>query len=94
VKIFRRVVLPLILPGVQAGMLFGLILSFDDVSVSLFLVDAKTVTLPLAIMSYLQYSFDPSVAAISAMLIGLTVAVVAVLERRVGLKQVMGGNTP
>jgi putative spermidine/putrescine transport system permease protein len=94
VKKFRRVVLPLILPGVQAGMLFGLILSFDDVSVSLFLVDAKTVTLPLAIMSYLQYSFDPSVAAISAMLIGLTVAVVAVLERRVGLKQVMGGNTP
>jgi putative spermidine/putrescine transport system permease protein len=87
---FRRVVLPLILPGVQAGMLFGLILSFDDVSVSLFLVDAKTVTLPLAIMSYLQYSFDPSVAAISAMLIGLTIAVVAVLERRVGLKQVMG----
>lgn len=88
---FRLIVFPLIRQGVLAGMLFGVILSFDDVSVSLFLVDARTVTLPLAIMSYLQYSFDPSVAAISSMLIGLTVIAVVLLERRVGVKQIFTG---
>jgi putative spermidine/putrescine transport system permease protein len=88
---FRQIILPLIRPGVVAGMLFGFILSFDDVSVSLFLVDARTVTLPLAIMSYLQYNFDPSIAAISSMLIGLTVVVVVVVERRLGMKQLFTG---
>jgi putative spermidine/putrescine transport system permease protein len=88
---FREVVLPLIRPGIVAGMLFGFILSFDDVSVSLFLVDARTVTLPIAIMSYLQYSFDPSVAAISSMLIVLTFVVVVVIERRMGVKQLFTG---
>jgi putative spermidine/putrescine transport system permease protein len=88
---FLQVILPLIRPGVVAGMLFGFILSFDDVSVSLFLVDARTVTLPLAIMSYLQYNFDPSIAAISSMLIGLTVVVVLVVERRLGMKQLFTG---
>jgi putative spermidine/putrescine transport system permease protein len=88
---FRKVVLPLIRPGIVAGMLLGFILSFDDVSLSLFLVDARTVTLPIAVMSYLQYSFDPSVAAISAMLIGLTFVIVVVIERRMGMKQLFTG---
>ena len=60
-------------------------------SVSLFLVDARTVTLPLAIMSYLQYNFDPSIAAISSMLIGVTIVVVFVVERRLGMKQLFTG---
>jgi putative spermidine/putrescine transport system permease protein len=89
---FREIVLPLIRPGIVAGMLFGFILSFDDVSVSLFLVDARTVTLPIAIMSYLQYSFDPSVAAISSMLIGLTFVVIVAIERRMGMKQLFTGQ--
>ena len=46
-----QVILPLIRPGVGRGMLIGVLPSFDDVSGSLFLVDARTVTLPLAIMS-------------------------------------------
>jgi putative spermidine/putrescine transport system permease protein len=88
---FRTVLLPLVKPGILAGAVFGLILSFDDVSVSLFLVDARTTTLPLAIMSYLEYSFDPSVAAISSMLIALTLGVALLLERGFGLKRLLTG---
>jgi putative spermidine/putrescine transport system permease protein len=85
------VLFPLIRPGVLAGLVFGLILSFDDVSVSLFLVDSRSTTLPLAIMSYLEYSFDPSVAAISAMLIAVTLTVAVLLERGFGLKRLLAG---
>jgi putative spermidine/putrescine transport system permease protein len=89
---FFHIILPLIRPGVVAGMLFGFILSFDDVNVSLFLVDTRTTTLPISIMAYLQYSFDPSVAAISSMLIGLIFVLTIVLERWFGLKRLFTGQ--
>jgi putative spermidine/putrescine transport system permease protein len=91
-QVFYRIILPLIKPGVVAGMIFGFILSFDDVNVSLFLVDTRTVTLPISIMSYLQYSFDPSVAAISSMLIVLIFSLTIVLERWFGLKRLFTGH--
>jgi putative spermidine/putrescine transport system permease protein len=89
-RTFWHVTLPLIRPGVAAGMIFSFIISFDNVPVSLFLTDARTPTLPLAMMSYLEYNFDPSVAAISAMLIGVSVGASVVLERVFGLKRVLG----
>jgi putative spermidine/putrescine transport system permease protein len=91
-QVLLKIILPLIRPGIVAGMIFGFILSFDDVNVSLFLVDARTTTLPISVMSYLQYSFDPSVAAISSLLIGATFIITIVLERSFGLKRLFAGN--
>jgi len=87
VQVLWRIVLPIVMPGIVAGMIFGFILSFDDVNISLFLVDARTITLPISIMSYLQFSFDPSVAAISTILIGITFVSTLLLERLFGLKR-------
>jgi putative spermidine/putrescine transport system permease protein len=87
-----KIVLPIIRPGIVAGMIFGFILSFDDVNISLFLVDARTITLPISIMSYLQFSFDPSVAAISTILIGITFVSTLLLERLFGLKRLFAGG--
>ena len=89
-RTFWHVTLPLIRPGIAAGTIFSFIISFDNVPVSLFLTDARTNTLPLAMMSYLEYNFDPSVAAISAMLIGLSVGASLLLEHLFGLKRVLG----
>jgi putative spermidine/putrescine transport system permease protein len=90
VKTFFLVTLPLIRPGLIAGAIFSFILSFDDVTVSLFLIDARTGTLPIAIMSYLEYSFDPSVAAISSLMIIVTLVLALSLERLFGLKRLLG----
>ena len=89
-KSFFLVTLPLIRPGVIAGAIFSFILSFDDVAVSMFLIDARTGTLPIAIMSYLEYNFDPSIAAISSLLIIVTLAMAIGLERLFGLKRLLG----
>jgi putative spermidine/putrescine transport system permease protein len=91
-QILWKVVLPIIRPGIVAGMIFGFILSFDDVNISLFLVGSRTVTLPISIMSYLQFSFDPSVAAISTLLIGITFVSTLLLERLFGLKRIFAGG--
>lgn len=89
-RVFRHVTLPLIRPGLFAGCAFAFILSFDNVSVSLFLVNQKTPTLPLAIMNYVEYNFDPGVAAVSATMVILSLAVAWLVERWVGIRKVLG----
>jgi hypothetical protein len=54
-------------PGIIAGMIFAFLQSFGDVPISMFLIDPRNNTLPLAIMAYLEYNIDPTVAAISAL---------------------------
>jgi len=87
---FRIITLPLIWPGLLAGALFALVVSFDNVSVSLFLTSARTNTLPLSILNYVEYNYDPSIAALSTMLVCLSLLAAVVLERLVGLRRVVG----
>jgi len=89
--VFWRVTLPMIRPGVMAGALFAFVISFDNVPVSIFLADAKTTTVPLAIMTYLEWNYDPSVAAASSIVIISMLTFAMVLERLAGLKKVVGG---
>lgn len=87
---FWRVTLPLILPGVSAGAVFAFIVSFDELTVTLFVTGPKLVTLPIRIYNHITYITDPLVAAISATLVFLTIGVVLVLERLVGLDRLLG----
>lgn len=89
-QVLRYITLPQLKGSILAGAILSFILSFDDVSVSLFLGSAQTTTLPIAIMSYMQYNFDPSIAAISAMLIVATLVVALLVERFIGLKKILG----
>jgi putative spermidine/putrescine transport system permease protein len=88
-QIFFEVTMPLIRPGMVAGALFAFVMSFDNVPVSVFLADASTTTLPLAIISYLEYNFDPSVAAISSLVIVVMLLLAVALERLAGLRRVI-----
>src|SRR5262249_10233665 len=81
---FFTVTLPLIRPGVAAGALFSFIVSFDNVPVSIFLLGAGQITLPVKIFSAIEYGVDPSIAAISTMLIAFTAVGLAAAERWVG----------
>lgn len=89
-SILTRITLPVLKPAIFAGAAFGFIISFDDAAVSIFLINSETSTLPLAIMSYMQYNFDPSIAAISSMLIAITLAGALFIERVFGLKKFLG----
>jgi len=84
-RTFTKVLLPLLRPGIVVACLFAFIISFDNFNLSIFLINANTVTLPVRILTYLQFQFDPSVAAISTVLLAGTVLVLAVAERTVGL---------
>jgi putative spermidine/putrescine transport system permease protein len=85
-RTFVEVTLPLIRPGVLAGAIFAFIVSFDQFPVSLFLVAPGRETLPITLFNYLKYDLDGTIAAASMVSIVLSVAVVLVLDRTVGLR--------
>ena len=84
---FREITLPLIRPGVIAGAIFAFVISFDQFPISLFLVNPGQETLPITMFNYLRYDFDPTIAAASTVSIVLSIAVVLLLERTVGLQE-------
>ena len=84
VTLFRTVTLPLVKPGVIAGAIFAFITSFDELVVSLFLTGPRLSTLPVQIYNYIEFASDPTIAAISVLLIVFTAGVVLLVERVVG----------
>jgi ABC-type spermidine/putrescine transport system permease subunit II len=64
-----------------AGALLAFIVSFDDAVVSLFVADGTEQTLPLQILSYIQGSDDPQIAALSTLLLVLSIIFIVVVER-------------
>ncbi len=71
---FRRVTLPLILPGVVSGALFAFIHSFDEVVTTLFVGGYVARTLPLKMWENIRHEIDPTIAAISTLLLLMVLA--------------------
>ncbi|MBI1846151.1 MAG: ABC transporter permease [Candidatus Rokubacteria bacterium] len=86
-RTFWHVTLPLIRPGLIAGATFSLIISFDEFTVSLFLTGPGLMTLPLEIYHYTEFTIDPTIAAISTVLIVLSVATIMAIERFLGFER-------
>ena len=88
-RIFVFVTLPLLRPGLIAAAVFGFITSFDEFTMTIFLVGAQTKTLPVEIFRYAELIVDPAVAAVSVMLILGTLLGIALLEKTLGLEKVL-----
>ena len=84
---FLLVVLPNMQAGIAAAFVLGFITSFNNVPVSLFLSGPGVTTLPVSMLSYLEYYFDPTIAALSTLLVIFTVVLVQTAERLLGLSQ-------
>ncbi len=73
--IFGRVILPNIAPGLAAGAFLAFITSWDEITVTLFITARRFVTLPRRIYTSITDSIDPALAAIAAVLLIATMAV-------------------
>lgn len=78
---FRRVTLPLIMPGVVAGALMAFTLSIDDFVITFFTAGANTQTLPLQIYSMLKIAVTPEVNAVSTLLMALTLLLIVIASK-------------
>lgn len=90
--LFRRVTLPLILPGVISGWALAFIQSFDDLTMTVFLAAPGTETLPVRMFLYIQDNIDPLVTSVSACVIAITMGALILLDRFYGLDRVLAGK--
>lgn len=80
VTTFLSVILPLVAPGVISGALFAFMTSFDEVIIALFIASPAQFTLPRQLFSGLREQLDPSIIAISTLVIVFTVGLLAAYE--------------
>jgi len=85
IKTFFTIVLPNVRSGVIAAFILAFITSINDVSTSLFLTGPGISTLPIQILAHVEQFFDPTIASVSVLLMLLTVTVMAIIERTLGL---------
>ena len=86
---FWRITLPAFRPGVVAGALFGFVISFGNLELSLFLVGPGRTTLPIVVLQYLEWKIDPTIAAVSVVQIGLIAGAMLITDRYVKLARVV-----
>jgi putative spermidine/putrescine transport system permease protein len=79
-RTFWEVTFPIIRPGVLAGALFAFITSFDELVVALFISGTTAVTLPRKMWESIQFEIDPTIAAVSTMLIVMSAALFLTAE--------------
>ena len=76
---FRLATVPKIKRGILLAAVFAFILSFDEFDVSLFLTRADNMTLPIRMYFYMQELEDPTLAALSTLLIAVSAAVAGLI---------------
>ena len=74
---FRRVTLPLIMPGVLSGAMLAFIVSLDDFVITFFVAGAGATTLPVYIFGLIRMGITPEVNAVSALMLLVSIAFVA-----------------
>lgn len=87
--VFWRITLPQMRAGVIAAVLFSFIVSFENLELSLFLVGPGQTTLPIAIMQYLEFNMDPTIAAVSTLQILIIAVLLVITDRFVNLSRIV-----
>ena len=91
--VFRRIELPLLIPGVAGGWMISFITSFDELTMSVFVASPATQTLPVKMYHHIVHTIDPLLASISTVLIVLTLVLMIALDRFYGLDRILAGKT-
>ena len=86
---FRRVTFPMMRAGLVAAALFSFITSFENLELSLLLVGPGRTTLPIAILQYLEFKVDPTIAAVAFIQIFLIGILMLITDRFVKLSRVV-----
>lgn len=85
-----RVMVPALAPSFLTAGLFSFLASFDNYPVSIFLTDVRNKTLPIKMLQYIEEAPDPTLAALSTLILLATVVLLFVSDRVVGLHRMAG----
>lgn len=88
-KKFLYVTLPMLRPGIGAGVLFSLVMSINEFAVSVFVTARSTQTMPVVLFNYTMAYVDPTIAAVSTLYIVVTVLAVSSITHFGGLGRIL-----
>ena len=77
---FRKITMPLIMPGVISGALFAFITSFDEIVIVLFLAGVEQRTIPREMWSGIRESISPTILAVATILVMFSIALLTTIE--------------
>lgn len=80
-RTFYEITLPLIAPGIIAGMLFAFTISFDNFTQTFFWIGTNTETLPIVIYSQIRTGLNPTINAIGTVIVVFSVSLALLAEK-------------
>ena len=92
-RVIRHVVLPNVLPGVIGGLIFAFVVSFDTVTLSVFLQNPSFIPLPVRLYDFIQTGVSPVLASVSTLLILFTALAMYAARRIAGLEALFGAKS-
>ncbi|MBW1712368.1 MAG: ABC transporter permease, partial [Deltaproteobacteria bacterium] len=84
---FRRVTMPLIMPGIIGGALLSFTISFDNFLMTYLLAGTGVMTVPIQIYSMVRFEINPKVHALSAVIVVISMTLIVVHERLIKKKK-------
>lgn len=84
VRTFATIVVPSVAGSIASGAMFAFVISFDEAVVTLFLTGPQFHTLPVTIFTYVQYSNDPTAAAVSTVIVVFCAVLVGIISKATG----------
>ena len=87
-KTFFLITLPCVRTGIFTAMIFSFITSFGEFSIALFLTSPETMTMPVQIWNSLKYEVSPIVAAVSTVMIAMTLVGIGIGAKFTGIRKI------
>ena len=87
--VFRRILLPSLRPGIVAASLFSFVASFENLELNMLLVGPGRTTLPVAMLNYLEFRMDPTLAAVATVQIVMVTGLMLLTDRFVKLSRIV-----
>jgi len=93
-RVFFKVIVPLILPGMISGALFAFVTSFDEVVVVLFVGSFEQRTIPWQMFSGIREQISPTILAVATLLVGFSICLLTAVELLRRRSERLRGVTP
>jgi putative spermidine/putrescine transport system permease protein len=91
-RAFWRITVPGLLSGIAGGWILAFVSSFDELTVSVFVSSPQVTPLPLRLFNHIAETTDPLVASVSAVIMGLTLVLLILLDRLYGVDRLFSGS--
>jgi putative spermidine/putrescine transport system permease protein len=91
-QVIWHVTIPNIRPGVVGGLIIAFLVSFDSVTISIFLQTPAFMPLPVRLYNFIEFGVEPVVASLSTLLMLLSAAGIYIAERFVGMDVIFGAR--